>query len=231
MNRLSLDAYIADSFGTGACGADRRPESSRPARAVPQNPFRFLHAARPPRFGLGGALVACLILLAVFVAMPPAPAHGVRPPAGWRVQLGAFSERDPCGEGEGGAGAVARGPGSGRWAGHRRFEGRRAVPGGARRCLRSPRRGRRHVRRDCRSRGKVLRRPRPRQGRGHVERARGPSPSGACRAQAGAVARGSDARGHLRPVARTRQFSSGSRPWRRKSANCARRLKRSKRNG
>ena len=118
-----------------ACGADRRPESSPPARAVHQNPFHFFRAARLPRFGLRGAPGACLILLAVFVAMPPAqvypgsaeditvtanpsltdvsrnaaapsptvtaaeresagrkpaPAPGIHPPTGWRVQLGAF---------------------------------------------------------------------------------------------------------------------------------------------
>ena len=102
----------------GVCGADCRPESSPPARAVSQNPLRFLRAARRPRFGLRGALVACPALLAVFVAMPPAHAHpgsaediivtagptfmGVSrrdTPIGrdrggggvWQVQLGAFS--------------------------------------------------------------------------------------------------------------------------------------------
>ena len=55
-----------------ACGAHRRPECSPPARAVPQNPFRFLRAARLPRFELRDTPVACLVILVVFVAMLPA---------------------------------------------------------------------------------------------------------------------------------------------------------------
>ena len=119
--------------------------------AVPRTSFRFLRAARPCRFGLRGAVVACPVLLAVCVSMPLAHAYpgsardmtvtaraalmdaswtaatpssavtvaeresagrkpapvladastgaarsprtGVRPPAGWRVQLGAFRSK------------------------------------------------------------------------------------------------------------------------------------------
>ena len=55
--------------------ADRRPESSPHVRAAAQNSLRFLRAARLPRVGPRGVLVACPVLLAVFVAMHPAHAH------------------------------------------------------------------------------------------------------------------------------------------------------------
>ena len=74
----------------GACAAHRRSKSAPPA-----------HAVRLPRVGLRGVLVACLAPLAAIVVMPvgegdaawrkPAPASELHPPAGWRVQLGAFS--------------------------------------------------------------------------------------------------------------------------------------------